>query len=88
MKYKTVDKLAELNAKIADLSEKAEKLKEQLKQRGVGEYAGSEFAATVSEFDRLTLDPDKVKRYLTPAQLRRATVKTKCVSLRLKPIES
>lgn len=88
MRYKTVDRLAELNAKIAELSEQAEKIKEQLKQRGSGEYAGSEYIATVSEFEKRSLDLEKVKRILTPAQLRRVTVKTECTMLRLKAIES
>ena len=88
MKYKTVDRIAKLQEEITELSAQMEVLKNQLKQRGAGEYAGSEFVATVSEFERRTIDAEKVKRYLTPAQLRRVTVKTECTMLRLKAIES
>ena len=88
MAGQAVDRIAKLQEEIAELSAQMEVLKDQLKQRGVGEYLGSEFVATVSEFERRTIDADKVKRILTPAQLRRVTVKTECTMLRLKPIES
>ena len=88
MKYKSVDKLAELQAKIAALSEQAEVLKNQLKARGKGEYSGVEYVAVVYGMERCTLDVERVKKYLTAAQIRRATVKTESTACRLRPIES
>ena len=41
MKYKTVDRIAKLQEEIAELRAQMEVLKDQLKQRGAGEYAGS-----------------------------------------------
>lgn len=88
MKYKTVDRIAKLQEEIAELSAQMEVLKDQLKARGDGVYSGVEYAATISTSERCTLDVERVKKYLTPAQLRRAMVKTETTACRLKPIES
>lgn len=88
MKYKTVDRIAKLQDEIAELCAQMEVLKDQLKNRGDGEYEGREFVAVITTSERRSLDVERVKKYLTPRQLKRAMVKTTSTACRLRPIES
>jgi hypothetical protein len=61
-----VDDLGELKAVIAELEVKEKKLIHQLVDLGVGPYEGALFRATVSQYDRDTLDMNAVREKLSP----------------------
>jgi hypothetical protein len=67
---KLIDELGDVRKKIADLVEKEERLKKQIKEFGEGAHNGTIYCATVSHIERKTLDPEKVARRLDPRALR------------------
>lgn len=66
---KTVDALGDIKARIADLEKEEKRLSEILKSSGQAEIDGSLFRATVSDFNRVTLVADLVKKFLTKKEL-------------------
>lgn len=70
---KKVDELGKLKAQISDLCEKEAEIKVLLIDSGITEIDGSKFRATVSKSIRETLNAEKVRAILTPAQVALAT---------------
>ncbi len=68
-----LEKLAALNAEIAELTSEAELIKRKLKEAGPGTYTGGKFKAVVSEATTERLDTALVKKLLAPAALALAT---------------
>jgi hypothetical protein len=68
-----IDRLGELKAKIADLEEEAYQLRQIVLELGVGSYDGKLFRATVSQFERATLDLKAVREKLSPQFIRANT---------------
>jgi hypothetical protein len=65
---KEIDSLGVLLAQIADLNAKADAIKKSLiEKHGAGAYEGTLFRATVSQYERESLDMDAVRAKLTPA---------------------
>lgn len=60
-----VDALGKLNAEIAELTHKANALKDEIKSAGDGAYEGDLFRATVSTTARETLDMKAVREKLS-----------------------
>lgn len=67
---KLIDELGVVRKQLADLIEKEERLKRQIKEFGEGAHNGTIYCATVSHIDRRTLDPKKVARRLDPRAFR------------------
>jgi predicted phage-related endonuclease len=88
MKFSTVDQLVALTDQIEELTKQANKIKDKLKDRGPGEYEGTDYRAIVREFDRVSLDSVKVRKFLSPQQIKAASRQTHIVSLSLKPISA
>lgn len=59
-----VDELGEVKANIADWTERETQLLKELKTRGVEEADGNLFRATISSYDRTTLDKTKLLKAL------------------------
>lgn len=68
-----VEKLAALNATIAELNKQAEAIKSKLKAAGAGTYEGKKFKAVVSSVETTRLDTELIKKLLAPAALELAT---------------
>jgi uncharacterized tellurite resistance protein B-like protein len=64
-----VDRLGDLNAEIARLTEKADELKAELKATGRTEIVGSRFRAVISTRESTRLDTAIVKGFLTVEQI-------------------
>jgi hypothetical protein len=71
-----IDLLGEINAEIAKLEIVKSRLRDKIAKKGAGSYEGELFRATVSVYDKKTLDMKAVKRKLSP-QFIRANTKTK-----------
>lgn len=78
-----IEKLAELNATIAELSKKAEAIKVKLKAAGPGTYEGKAFKAVVAEREAERLDTAMVRKLLAPAALELATKRSTSLSVSL-----
>ena len=63
MRNDIIDELGVINKTIAELEAVARKLKAELIARGVGEYEGLAFYATVTHYDRATISPTLVRQY-------------------------
>jgi len=62
--YSLVDSLGMLQAQIADLEKQEKDLKAKIANEGVGAYEGSVFRATVSVYERETLNMAAAKAKL------------------------
>lgn len=80
---KKVDELGRIKARISDLCEQESEIKILLLDSGVSAIDGSKFRATISKSFRETLDTEKVKKLLTPAQLELVTKVTSVASVRV-----
>jgi hypothetical protein len=60
-----VDRLGTLKAKMSDLAIEYDNLKGLLEDQGPGAYEGVLYRATVSTYDRHTLDMEAVKEHLS-----------------------
>lgn len=82
MKSELVDRIGDLAAKIAPLAEKLEELKAELAAKGRGHYEGTRYDATVSVFDRVTLDMKAVRSKLSSQFIRAHSTKSVVVQVR------
>ena len=64
-----VDELGSLKAAIAELTDKERDLKTLIASSGYAELDGDLFRATVSLTERTTLESEKVRALLSPAQI-------------------
>lgn len=80
---KVVDELGSLKAKISELTKQEKKLKDVLVAVGAGEYDGETFRATVSTYDRESLDMEAVRAKLTPQFIAAHTDVTECTTVRV-----
>jgi hypothetical protein len=64
-----VDRLGEVKALIATLCDEENDLKDQLIDTRLPSVDGDLFRATISTSERITLNAEKVKMFLTPAQI-------------------
>jgi len=64
-----VDELGAIKAQIAELTKRESALKATISASGYAELDGSWFRATVSLSERATLNSERVKGFLTPAQI-------------------
>jgi hypothetical protein len=78
-----VDELGLLKAQIADLTKKADVLKNALIAQGDGAYDGSLFRASVSHTSRTLIDADLARKYLTEKQLDKITKVCGTVTVRV-----
>lgn len=69
----TVDRLGYLRAQLAALRIEEKALQDVLTEQGPGAYEGELFRATVSQFERSTLDMDAVRAKLSPQFIRANT---------------
>lgn len=79
----TVDKLGDLNARIARLTKEADALKAELKGSGLTEIAGTTFRAVISTRTTARLDTALVRSILTPRQVDACTVESTSTSISL-----
>lgn len=79
----TVDKLGELNARIASLTKQADAMKAELKGSGLTEIAGTTFRAVISTKTTARLDTKLVRNLLTPRQVDACTVESTSTSISL-----
>lgn len=83
-----VDRLGELKAVISSLCAEEKAIKDQLLDTRLPSIDGTIFRASMSTFERTTLDSELVKTFLTPAQVLKCTkvceVTTVRVSARVK----
>lgn len=66
--YSIIDRIAALDAAMADLKAEREALAEQVKAQGAGSYEGSEHVATVIVAERATVDWKAVASKLNPSR--------------------
>lgn len=78
-----VDALGEIKAKISELCEQEADLKQILIFADLPAIEGKLFRATVSHQQRTTLDPDKVKLFLTPEQIEACTRTSDCTVVKV-----
>lgn len=80
-----IDKLAALRAQINELKKAEEKLVGEVKEQGIGKYAGTEHVATVFAVDRETVDWKGIAEKVgySTQMLTAYTNKTTTVQLRL-----
>lgn len=80
-----IDKLAALRAQINELKKAEEKLVGEVKDQGIGKYAGTEHVATVFAVDRETVDWKGIAERVgfSPQMLAAYTTKSTTVQLRL-----
>lgn len=64
-----VDRLGELKAMISDLCNEEKAIKDQLIETRLPSVDGSTFRASISTSERIGLDSEKIKMFLTPAQI-------------------
>lgn len=64
-----VDRLGEVKALIATLCDEEKSIKEQLIDTRLPSIDGDLFRATMSTSERVTLDSQMVKMFLTPSQI-------------------
>lgn len=76
-----VDELGHFKAEIAKVAKKAKAIEDQLKAKGAGRYEGDLFDATVSEYQRSSLDQDAVRAKLSPQFLAAHTKTTDVVKI-------
>ena len=78
-----VDDLGILKARIADLVKQENALKAFIAASGYAELDGALFRATVSLSERATLNSERVKGFLTPAQIVACTQTSEVTSVRI-----
>lgn len=78
-----VDKLGDLNARIARLTKEADAMKAELKGSGLTEIAGTTFRAVISTRTTARLDSALVRSILTPRQVDACTVESTSTSISL-----
>jgi hypothetical protein len=78
-----VDRLGKLKAKISVLCEEEKGIKDELILSRLPEIDGDLFRATISTTERTGLDIEKVKKFLTPAQLLQCTKVSEVTTLRV-----
>lgn len=78
-----VDELGQLKAAIAELTEKEKELKTIIAASGYAELDGDLFRATVSLSERTTLESDKVRALLSPAQIAACSKVTEVTTVRV-----
>ena len=78
-----VDELGELKAAIAELTEKEKELKTIIAASGYAEFDGELFRATVSLTERTTLESEKVRALLSPAQIAACSKTTEVTTVRV-----
>ena len=81
----TVDSFVALRKRIKALREKeaalAEMLFAEMKKKRKSRLLGEQFVITATPEERSSLSMDKVRQYLTPAQIKRCTVVTPFVKI-------
>lgn len=82
---KLIDRLAQLEAQIADLKAEADIIKDEIKARGDGVYAGIEYVVEVATTATATLDQKAIKAILEPAQIIACTKTGSRTNVRVKP---
>jgi hypothetical protein len=78
-----IDTLGALQAEIANLTYRAERIKDSIKALGDGAYEGATFRATVSTSERETLDMKAVREKLSPQFIAAHTNVTTVVTLKM-----
>jgi hypothetical protein len=78
-----VDELGELKARISELTKQEAKLKAALFESGYPEIDGDLYRATVTWTTRETLESEKVRALLTPAQIGACTKTSEVITVRV-----
>lgn len=78
-----VDELGALKAAIAELTEKEKELKTTIAASGYGEIEGELFRATITPSERVTLDSEKVRAILSPAQIKACSRTTEILTVKV-----
>lgn len=66
-----VDRLGEVKAMIANLCNEEAAIKEQLIDTGLPDIDGELFHVNISTSERITLNAEKVRMFLTPSQIQK-----------------
>jgi hypothetical protein len=77
-----IDELGVLQAQIAELTKRANEIKDELKAQGDGAYEGDLYRVTVSTSERRTLDMEAVREKLSPQFIAAHTNVTPVVTVR------
>jgi hypothetical protein len=78
-----IDRLGVVKAQLAALKREEDELKAVLVENGPGAYEGDLYRATVSQFDKETLDMDAVREKLSPQFIRAHTNVTPVTAVRV-----
>ena len=78
-----IDRLGNVKAQIAALKKEEDALKAVLIENGPGAYEGDVWRATVSQFDKETLDMDAVREKLSAQFIRAHTNVTEVTTVRV-----
>ena len=78
-----VDRLGKLKAKISELCDQENEIKDQLIKSRLPEIDGDLFRACISTHERITLNSEKVKKFLTPAQFVQCTKVSEVTQVRV-----
>lgn len=78
------DKIGALNAQIEPLAKELNELKAKLKDEGDGTYAGKEYEVIIATVLSKRVDSKKTRSFLTPAQIKAATVEVSATRIHVK----
>jgi hypothetical protein len=78
-----VDELGAIKARIAELQLKEKVIKALLIETGAELIRGYKYQAAISESERTTLDTERVRQYLSPAQIMECTRITSVTTVRV-----
>lgn len=78
-----VDELGTLKAAIAELTEKEKELKTVLAASGYANIDGELYTAAITWSERTTLESEKVRALLSPAQIAACSKTTEVLSVRV-----
>lgn len=78
-----IDRLGELKARIAALEAEEKTLRAEVTALGVGAHEGEYYRATVSQFERGTLDMEAVKKKLSEQFKRAHTIYKEIITVKV-----
>jgi hypothetical protein len=86
--YTIVDELGTVNKAIADLQAIADKLKAEIKAKGIGTYEGTLFSAEVQSYDREAISAPLVKKFADEELVKQCTVTQHVKAVVVSPLKA